>query len=589
VACVQVLETREVLSPPTVPGTPVLTGLGATSATISWGASTDNVALTGYSVYWIYTTGHSGRGGGITTHTILEATTNGSTTTATITGLTQNQTYTLYVKATDVAGYSSAYSRPVTVTPGAAPANFTATEVGSGPNYAISVVANHQLSVQLSATSFPAITYSVVSPPSGMTVDPTSGLVTWTPGAGNVGTTNVTFQATNMFGTTARTVPITVSPDVPVPGFVFTNTGSPTMSVVGFPIGLTITDASNTPSTYSIVSGPASASINPTSGVVNWVPTADQVPGQTFVFQLVNSAGSATISVSPVVYISDAPQNVAVTGADTESPTVTWSPPVYNDSLVAGYRLMISGPGFFNDNFTTDASTFSASFPAAGGAGTYYVNIQAIDANGNQGLWSSLAVNVVPNVPNPTYAFTSNGGLPDAIAGTLTTIQVTDQNTSLPSTFALLSGPSGMTLDPNTGLVTWAATLDDLSLGEVDPQVAVTNSSGTTYLTIPVPVVFCGPVGNVTATRNAGAGTVTLGWTPPTITSEPVAGYDVSVTWIGDEGNVGSAGGVAPAGATSFTLAVPSGVSSYTVYIIPVDANGNYGAYDPNGKTFGGG
>ena len=29
-------------------------GLGATSATISWGASTDNVGVTGYSVYWIY-------------------------------------------------------------------------------------------------------------------------------------------------------------------------------------------------------------------------------------------------------------------------------------------------------------------------------------------------------------------------------------------------------------------------------------------------------------------------------------------------------------------------------------------------------
>ena len=34
-------------------------------------------------------------GGGITTYTILEATTNGSTTSATISGLTQNKTYPL--------------------------------------------------------------------------------------------------------------------------------------------------------------------------------------------------------------------------------------------------------------------------------------------------------------------------------------------------------------------------------------------------------------------------------------------------------------------------------------------------------------
>jgi hypothetical protein len=98
VADLQILETREVLSPPTIPGTPVLTALGATSATITWGASSDNVPVTSYSVYWIYTTGHSGRGGGFTTRTVLEATTNGSTTTATISGLTRNSTYALYVK-----------------------------------------------------------------------------------------------------------------------------------------------------------------------------------------------------------------------------------------------------------------------------------------------------------------------------------------------------------------------------------------------------------------------------------------------------------------------------------------------------------
>src|SRR5258708_1594869 len=133
VASVHVLESREVLSPPTIPATPVLTGLGTTSATIAWAASTDNVALKSYSVYWIYTTGHSGRGGGYTTHTILEATTNGSTTSATITGLKQNGYYTLYVKATDVAGYSSGYSSPVAVTPGAAPAGRAPVPAGPAP------------------------------------------------------------------------------------------------------------------------------------------------------------------------------------------------------------------------------------------------------------------------------------------------------------------------------------------------------------------------------------------------------------------------------------------------------------------------
>src|SRR5260370_10002596 len=190
VADVQVLETREVLSPPTIPGAPVLTGLGTTSATIAWGASTDNVPITSYSVYWIYTVGHSGRGGGTTTYRVLEATTNGSTTSATISGLTQNHTYALYVRATDSAGYVSGFSAPVNVTPGAAPSSFRVLEGGSPVYTPLQVVANHPLTFQVSATSFSPPTYSVISPPAGMKIDPASGNGTWTPGATSVDTNN---------------------------------------------------------------------------------------------------------------------------------------------------------------------------------------------------------------------------------------------------------------------------------------------------------------------------------------------------------------------------------------------------------------
>ena len=47
----------------------------------------------------------------------------------------------------------------------------------------------------------PAPTYSVVSGPSGITVDPTTGLVTYTPGPADIGQQIVTFAATNSAGT----------------------------------------------------------------------------------------------------------------------------------------------------------------------------------------------------------------------------------------------------------------------------------------------------------------------------------------------------------------------------------------------------
>lgn len=92
------------LTPPdtTAPTTP--TGLtataGNTSAVLSWTASTDNVAVTGYRVYV----------GGVLNQTVTD-------TAATITGLTNNTTYSLTVTAIDAAGNASAQSAAVSVTP----------------------------------------------------------------------------------------------------------------------------------------------------------------------------------------------------------------------------------------------------------------------------------------------------------------------------------------------------------------------------------------------------------------------------------------------------------------------------------------
>ena len=583
-ASVRSLESRVVLSPPTVPGAPVLTGLGATSATISWDASTDDVALSGYSVYWIYTTGHSGRGGGSTTHTILEAATNGSTTSATISGLATNVTYALYVKATDVNGAVSGYSAPVDVTPGAAPSGLSAVEVGSAQYSPISIVANHPLTVQLGASSYPAITYSILDPPAGMTVVPTSGLVAWTPDAGMVGTANVTFQATNTFGTTSLTVPIAVSADVPVPGFTFNNTSSPTFDVVGLPVGLQITDGSNTPSTYSIVSAPDNVSIDPVTGIVNWIPTPSQAGNAPLTFQLTNSAGTATITVNPAIYIADAPQNVAVTGVNTLTPTLSWSPPVYN-SLVAGYRVLISGPDYTSSSFTTDASTLSVPLYLGTYPATYYVNIQAIDSQGNQGLWTSTSFDYAPSLPNPTYAFTSNGGAAYAVVGQPMTIQVTDQNTSLPSTFSLVSGPDGMAVDPNTGVVTWTPTLADL--GYSSPIIAVTNAVGETDTALTIPVLFASTVNNVAASFSQGGNGINVSWVSPTIAGEPIAGYDIYLSWTDGDGMVHNAGAsFDPAGSNTFTLRnLPGDAASFVVTVVAVDASGDEGAYPTSGTT----
>jgi N-acetylneuraminic acid mutarotase len=664
-------------TPPTAPGTPYLTDVGATSVTLGWGASTDNIGVTEYSVYWIYTTGHSGRDGGYTTHYVLEATTDGATA-ATITGLTQNQSYRLYVQARDAAGNTSPYSGPLTVIPGAAPYSFKATQTSPpspGVTYGISDVANHRHTVQLSATSFSPPVYAVVSPPSGMTLDPATGLVTWTPAASNLGTTSVTFQATNPFGTTSLVVPITVTPDVPIPSFIFGNTDSPTFDIVRQPVSLQITDGSNTPSTFSVVSGPTGLTIDPISGMVSWVPTPDQAGNLPVTFQLTNSFGSATLTLNPVIYVASPPQDVAVSGADTWSPTLSWSPPAYNADLVASYRVVISGPDFYNDTFTTSGSTLSSPLSLAASPVPYQVNIQALDSRGDQGLWNtslsfvfnpvipnpsyqilsnngnastqagqpvsiqlydlntadtstfalvsgpagatvdptsglvswtptadqvgldpmtfrltnsegsadvSLSIYVGPvtndtNPPNPTYSFTSNNGGPYAVPGQPMTMQLTDLNTAQPSVFLLQSGPSGMTIDPNTGILTWTPALADL--GYVNPVIVDINAVGTSYLCPTIPVVFASTVKNVTASGSLATGSIGVAWADPSATSEPVAGYDVYLSWFDGNGNQQTSVVFVAAGSDSVTLQAVPGVTTYTLTVVAVDPLGRDGAY----------
>lgn len=86
-------------SAPTVPTGLTATGFSSSQINLSWTASTDNVAVTGYNVY---------RGG---TKVGTSATANYSDT-----GLTASTTYSYYVNAYDAAGNTSATSSPASAT-----------------------------------------------------------------------------------------------------------------------------------------------------------------------------------------------------------------------------------------------------------------------------------------------------------------------------------------------------------------------------------------------------------------------------------------------------------------------------------------
>ena len=84
---------------PSVPASLAASGTTSSATNLSWTASTDNVAVTGYNVY-----------NGATLATTVTGTT------ATVSGLTSSTAYTFTVKAKDAAGNLSAASNAVSVT-----------------------------------------------------------------------------------------------------------------------------------------------------------------------------------------------------------------------------------------------------------------------------------------------------------------------------------------------------------------------------------------------------------------------------------------------------------------------------------------
>ncbi len=84
---------------PSVPASLQVTGVTASSVSLSWTAATDNVGVTGYEVY---------------ANGVLKTTV--AATTATLSALTPGTQYDLYVRARDAAGNRSAVSNTVTAT-----------------------------------------------------------------------------------------------------------------------------------------------------------------------------------------------------------------------------------------------------------------------------------------------------------------------------------------------------------------------------------------------------------------------------------------------------------------------------------------
>ena len=173
----------------------------------------------------------------------------------------------------------------------------------------------------------PAITYSLTVAPSGMTINPSSGIIQWTPSS--EGDFNVTVNAANGISpdaTQSFTINVQAAPFAPI------ITSTPvTNGVVGQLYTYDVETDGNPAITYSLTVAPSGMTINPSSGIIQWTPS---------------SAGDFNVTVNAANGINpDATQSFTINvQAAPFAPTIT-STPVTNGVVSQLYTYDVNASG----------------------------------------------------------------------------------------------------------------------------------------------------------------------------------------------------------------------------------------------------
>jgi Putative Ig domain/Multicopper oxidase len=294
--------------------------------------------------------------------------------------------------------------------------------------------------------------------PAGLTIDPGTGLVSWTPTEAQVGPQRVQLQATDATGAITQhdfTVLVNGPP-------IITST-PPLTALVGVPYVYTIVaEDPDLPIEYDPHGQPGTGfpqgmSVGISSGVVTWTPTLAQVGPQLVQLQATDGVGMITEQNFTVV-VNDGPPVIAALPAPSLTATVdvpyTYDMNATDGNLPITYALRGANPAGLAINATTGLVTWT---PTQAQGGPQLVQLQATDLTG---LTSQLNFTVVVNaapVITSTPPLRAQVGVPYVY-----TIVAVDPQGPVeydPHGQPGSGFPVGMTVGTLSGVVNWTPTL----------------------------------------------------------------------------------------------------------------------------------
>jgi len=368
------------------------------------------------------------------------------------------------------------------------------------------------------------LTFGLVDAPAGVTLDPATGVLTWTPTEAQGPSTNViTITVTDggtppLSDTQSFTVVVNEVNTAPV----LTVPGTQTLNEL---TTLTVTNVATDPDvpantlTFDLVSAPSGVSLNANNGVLTWTPTEAQGPSTNTITVKVTDNGTPALSTTQsftviVNEVNTAPV-LTVPGTQTisELATLTVTNTATDADLPANTLTfgLVSAPTGVSLNSASGVLTWTPT--EAQGPSTNTITVKVSD-NGTPGLSVTNSFTVVVNEVNsaPVLTVPSTQTINEL---TLLTVTNSASDADVPAntlTFGLVSAPTGVSLNPASGVLTWTPkeaqgpSTNTITVKVSDngtPSLSVTNS-----FTVVVNEVNTAPVLTVPGTQTINESTL---------------------------------------------------------------------------------
>lgn len=322
------------------------------------------------------------------------------------------------------------------------------------------------------------LSFTLSSFPSGMTIDPASGLISWVPSNEQVGNQPVVVEVSDSGGLSdSQNFSIAVTNVNDAPSIISAAVTSANEDTnYSYDVDASDPDVGDS-LTFSLSILPSGMSIDASTGIINWTPDNSQIGNQSVEVIVTDSSG-----------LNDVQNFIILVSETNNAPTIT-SVAITNATENIGYVYDVDA----SDSNVADTMNFSLTGSPTG------MTIDTLS-----GLINWTPTNAQVGDQSVVVVVSDNGGLTDSQSFTIAVANV-NQSPSISSaaittatesavytydvdatdpdagdivTFSLTTSPSGMSIAPSSGVINWTPT--NAQLGGQTVVLVATDQAGLT-------------------------------------------------------------------------------------------------------------